>query len=142
MGFVSYPLNDMVFQQCPPVLLWINPLSWWCSIFMLYVHHLLVLGGQSIVVLALFPEIRDSLNYLFCHRALIHINQESSHGAWLFAKIYNFYSGSKRNYCVPGCCVLQFLVWFISKKVLSLFAGTSTDVILCCMVRDSWQSMR
>jgi len=78
--------------------------------FILCVHQLLVLAAQPILLLVLFPEKKHSLNYLVCHRALIHFNQESSRDAQLLAKSFNFHSRLKRNDCAAGCYVLQFLV--------------------------------
>lgn len=125
------------------VLLWRIPLGWWCSIFMQHVNKLLVLAAQSIIVLFPFPQIRHSLNYLVCHKALIHINQESSCGT--SCKIFNFHRSFKRNYCVAGHYVLPFLIWFINTGVLKglvLFSGSSTNFILCLMVWDFWQGTR
>lgn len=57
---------------------------------MQYVNHFLVLAAQSIIVFSPFLQIRHSLNYLVCHRAVIHINQESSCGTQLLAKFSIF----------------------------------------------------
>lgn len=115
-GLCITPLIDRVFEQCSPVLLWRIPLGWWCFIFMKHVNNLLVLAAKSIIVLSPFPQIRHSLNYLVCQRALIHINQESSCGT--SCHIFNFHRSFKTNGCVAGHYVLPFLIWFINTGVL------------------------
>lgn len=87
-----------------------NSTAWMMCHFTPDLHHLLVLAAQSILVLAPFPEIGHILNYVVCHRALIHINQERSHGAQLVAKLFSFHCRFKRNYRPLGHYVLQFLV--------------------------------